>query len=158
METRLIVLKRLLDALAVPVDIGSIEARKKIQKAVYLAQSSGVKLGYAYGWYLLGPYSTSLARDYYALSSAVTSGESADGELRDDVQEKLQPVRSALSVPEGVSLAEPAWFELVSSVHFLRTVRGLDQAATVGVLQDKKPDLAPYADSAEKALSDAQLL
>ncbi len=99
MDTRLVVLNRLLETLAVPVDMTSIDARKKMQKAVYLAQASGLKLGYA-----------------------------------------------------------PQWFELLSSVHFLRKVRGLPTPDANAVLLKEKPEVAPFADRAAEALGAAQLL
>jgi len=157
-DTRLVVLNRLLEALAVPVDVTSIDARKKMQKAVYLAQASGLKLGYAYGWYLLGPYSTGLARDYYALASTLGPDAPAGAELRDDVRAGLAPLREALNVPQGVQLSAPQWFELLSSVHFLRKVRGLTTPDANLVLLKEKPEVAPFADRAAEALGAAQLL
>lgn len=159
MDTRLVVLNRLLETLDVPVDVTSIDARKKMQKAVYLAQASGLKLGYAYGWYLLGPYSTSLARDYYALASTLGADAPTIGaELRDEVRAGLAPLREALNVPHGVQLSAPQWFELLSSVHFLRKVRGLPPPDANAVLLKEKPEVAPFADRATVALGAAQLL
>ncbi len=44
-------------------DMTNFEDRLKLQKFVYLMQSSGLNLGYNFKLYLHGPYSTQLARD-----------------------------------------------------------------------------------------------
>lgn len=43
------------------------ENRIRIQKYVYLAKYFGLDLGYSHSMYLHGPYSSSLANDYYDL-------------------------------------------------------------------------------------------
>jgi uncharacterized protein YwgA len=51
------------------VDPSSLEARLKVQKAVFLLKSLNVKpfSGYGFNLYIRGPYSPSLAADYYGL-------------------------------------------------------------------------------------------
>ena len=61
----------------IPCDIDTLDDRKLIQKAVYLGQLSGVDLGYRFGWYIRGPYSTSLTRDYFSLAQALGSKDDA---------------------------------------------------------------------------------
>ena len=56
MEEKLVVLKLFLDELGIPDSIDTVDERKRIQKAAYLGQLSGVDLGYRYGWYKMGPY------------------------------------------------------------------------------------------------------
>ena len=75
MENKLIALKVLLDQLGVPDSIETIDDRKRVQKAVYLGQLSGVDLGYRFGWYVFGPYSPALTKDYYSLAEAIASGD-----------------------------------------------------------------------------------
>lgn len=158
MDTRLIALNKVLDVLNVPAQIGSLDARKLVQKAIYLAQASGLQLGYGYGWYLRGPYSTSLARDYYAMAAALRLGEGATGNLRHDVVEQLEPVRNLAELPAGWNLSHADWLELLASVHFLRTVRGLNKHRATDVLRKEKPTLAPHETSAALALQRANLL
>lgn len=158
MDARLVVLKKILDVLAVPADVTGLDARKAIQKAIYLTQASGLQLGYGYGWYLRGPYSTSLARDYYAMALALRMGEVAAPDLRTDVQTKLDPIKGVLNVPAATDLSQPDWLELLASVHFLRTVRGLDDSAAGDVLVKEKPALASHRPRAVEALQQAGLL
>jgi uncharacterized protein YwgA len=42
--------------------------RLVFQKVAYLVQEAGIPLGYDFGWYVSGPYSTSLADDGYEIS------------------------------------------------------------------------------------------
>src|SRR5438445_2603540 len=63
---RLVALRLVLKELGIPQEPTDLAARKRIQKAVYLAQSAGVPLGYDFGWYKRGPYSPSLARSYFS--------------------------------------------------------------------------------------------
>lgn len=63
MDGRLVVLKRVVEALDEDCNIASFDDRKRLQKAIYLAQIAGIDLGYRYGWYIKGPYSTDLTRD-----------------------------------------------------------------------------------------------
>ena len=67
MEMKLVLLKLFLDKLGISSEIDTFEKRKTIQKAVYLGQLTDVDLSYRFGWYLKGPYSPSLAEDYYPL-------------------------------------------------------------------------------------------
>src|SRR5690348_9276510 len=115
MDGRLIVLQRFVEALGEPADISSIDSRKRFQKAVYLGQLSGIDLGYRYSWYVQGPYSTSLTKDYYALASAVAGGERPHEEqkLKPAIVDKLQTMRSMLKIPAGAQLDEPSWYELL---------------------------------------------
>ncbi|HEY6236176.1 MAG TPA: hypothetical protein VIW69_13840, partial [Candidatus Elarobacter sp.] len=51
-------------ALDIPLRVDTLDERKALQKAIYLAQEIGVDLGYMYGWHQMGPYSSQLAEDY----------------------------------------------------------------------------------------------
>ena len=48
----------------------SIEKRLQLQKIIYLMQTKGLNLGYAFNWYKHGPYSQNLADDAYAVLQA----------------------------------------------------------------------------------------
>lgn len=45
------------------------DKRLEFQKTIYLLQEAGADLGYQFGWYKHGPYSSSLADDAYVLAS-----------------------------------------------------------------------------------------
>lgn len=160
MDARLIALKLFLDELDVPSNIETIDDRKRVQKAVYLGQLSGVDLGYRFGWYLKGPYSTELTKDYYSLAGDIAAGDRdyEKVELQGSLRERLQTIRPLMEVPEGIPLSPESWLELVSSLHFLYKVRGLNKEAALNVLKEEKPQLSEFADNAEEVLHHVNLL
>jgi hypothetical protein len=160
MEERCVALKLLLDAVSIPSQIQTVADRKRVQKAVYLIQLTGVDLGYQYGWYLMGPYSPALTRDYYDLATALDEGDDATSnvELRSPVLDRLEPVKELMSVPAYLSLDQPSWLELLSSVHYLQKVRGMPEVAADRELEKSKPALAPWAFAARKELKERSLL
>lgn len=88
------------------------------QKAVYLAQEAGVDLGYFYGWYLHGPYCSSLTDDLFAAHADPKGRERALArcELDKTLRDKLRGLQCLMRVDEA-DLARR--LELLASVHFL---------------------------------------
>lgn len=160
MEARLIALKLVLDALDIPNTIDTIDDRKRVQKAVYLGQLAGVKLGYRFGWYLKGPYSPDLTKDYYSLEEAIIMGD-RDYErtiLQQPLLDRLKQVRPLLDVPENVSLLQEDWLELVSSLHYLRKISNQSKEEANRTLREQKPNLVKYVSQAEEKLKEVKLL
>ena len=159
MEPRLAVLKAILDRFEVPARIRTIRDRKLVQKTLYLAQLPGVDLGYRFGWYLLGPYSPALTKDYYALEESIETDDIPAFSLSDSVAARLDKVKPLLDVPTGVPLAREDWLELVASVHFLRRIsRRTQQDEAREVLAKEKTSLVRYVDTAEECLRNCGLL
>jgi uncharacterized protein YwgA len=155
MENKTLVLKLFLDTLGISSDINSVDDRKRVQKAVYLGQLSGVDLGYRYSWYLMGPYCSSLTKDYYALADDLAAGDdAAKGKtLRPDLKANLQKVKSFIEVPDGVDLTQENWLELLASYHFLRKVSGHAKEEAEKLIQEKKPHVAHYTNQAERLMA-----
>ena len=124
MDSTLNVLKLFLDELGLGAEIGKLDDRILLQKAVYLGQLHGADLGYRYGWYLRGPYCPTLAADYYQLSEALQteSIDLTDKRLHPVLREQAQKARPLLDLPDGVDLWRPEWLELLASVHFLQRI------------------------------------
>ncbi|MBX5446519.1 hypothetical protein [Sphaerobacter sp.] len=160
MDPRLIALELFLTELDIPVKINSLGDRKRVQKAVYLGQLTGVDLGYRFGWYLMGPYSPALTRDYYALAESLESDESelAGKRLHPSVSQRLRRIRQLLDVPSEIPLLQEDWLELLASYHFLRHVRGLSHDDAALQLNLHKPHLAKYTDAAADSLYEFRLL
>ena len=160
MDGRLIVLQQFIEALGEPTDISSIDSRKRFQKAVYLGQLSGVDLGYRYSWYVHGPYSTALTKDYYSLSSALAANENppADKKLKPAVVEKLESVRDLLKAPADLGLDEPLWYELLASWHYLLKISKLAPEAARETMVRTKPRLVELVSHADKVLKKHGLL
>lgn len=154
MDGRLVVLQLFLNELGIDSDITSLAHRKTIQKSIYLAQRAGVDLGYRFGWYRLGPYSTSLTRDYYQLSDeeSLSSG-SIDGRvLKDSVKARLEKVKPLFEMPGDVDLPQEDWLELLASYDYLRKVQKLDDKQATKKLNEEKPLLVGHLETARAVI------
>jgi uncharacterized protein YwgA len=169
MDNILKVLNSYLSVLGVPPDIDTVEDRKRVQKAVYLAQAAGANLGYDYNWYVKGPYSPDLANDYYKLSEALlvndipppgaeTTNAQNTPKLKDSTRQKLKSLAKIINTPDGVKLSQEDWLELASSLHYLQAVSRYDLAKAREVIDRKKPHLRDYVDLAQAKLKEVNLL
>lgn len=159
MEKAQVALKLLLDATGVGPDISTVARRKAVQKCVYLVQCAGIRLGYHYNWYVKGPYSPALTRDYYALAERLGTplDDSDQYSLNDAQKEKIDAIRPLLKAPEGVDLDAPEWLELLASLHFLLTQRKQSREEARDTLAREKAHVVRYADDALEALQEARL-
>jgi uncharacterized protein YwgA len=139
-------------------DIGSVASRKLLQKVVYLAQDLGLPVHYNYGWYIHGPYSPKLAKDYYELKSQTTLGNSiSDFSLASEyslVSKKLK----ALLKAKPFDVEEADWAELLASITFLRRESKYSDQETSSFLREKKPHVIDHYKEAKKALQSVSLL
>ena len=160
METRLVNLELVLNELGVDSSIDTLEERVTLQKAIYLAQAAGVPLHYRYSWYIKGPYSRDLTRDYYALHEYPDPKPetASDQSIREPFASALKKTKAAMVAPKDVDLDRRDWLELLSSVHFLRTATQLDAASTESRLESEKPRLSDYTPQATQILSGLGLL
>lgn len=158
MEPKLAVLKLVLEELGVPSAITTVDDRKRVQKAVYLAQLSKLDLGYRYGWYLMGPYCPKLTQDYFELENETETTEGLS--LNSKAKELINGVKPLMSVPDNlkIELKQEEWLELLASYDFLRRVSRMDHDRAVKTFEDKKPKLVPYILQGQKALQDCGLL
>ncbi len=119
MDRQQISVKLTIDGLKLPFKIDSFEDRLILQKAVYLAQTAGINLGYYYQWYLYGPYSPSLTQDEYAIDMDISTGldESRKWKLDDASRRRLGEIQAIFTEPQRNKLRRK--LELLASVHFL---------------------------------------
>ena len=159
MEMKLVLLKLFLDKLGISSEIDTFEKRKTIQKAVYLGQLTDVDLSYRFGWYLKGPYSPSLAEDYYHLADELEIDDKGHEEyqLKKSLSDRLEEVLPLLEKPKEFKLKEVDWLELVASYDYLRRVRKLSDEAADKVLAKEKDYLYEYKDLAEQKLKENPL-
>lgn len=152
MDNRSIALKLILDYLGTN-SIATVNERMEVQKAIYLAQELGVNLGYSYGWYVKGPYSPALTRDYYDLGDAVPDNMSLQG----TATEKLNVV-SRLMNAKIDHLDRPRKLELFASLHYLIRKSGMAEATAKKHLSNAKPHLAQHANVGIETLKHEGLL
>jgi hypothetical protein len=160
MEPSQIVLKLVLDNLGVSDSIAAVDDRKRIQKAVYLAQAAGVNLSYVFGWYVMGPYSPALTRDYYSLASALDADDKGHvgKALRPDLKDKLDSLQPLIEPPPGIDLSQEDWLELLASIHFLLTVSKFTDEESRDRLDKEKQHLVGFFDQGKISLRSAGLL
>lgn len=149
MESRLEALSLALKEMGVPLSIAGIDKRKTIQKAIYLGQRAGANLGYRYGWYLKGPYSPALARDYYALAQQPSKTQR---KLNPRVAQRLRSIQALLRPPKDSKLRMADWAELVASVDFLKRESNLSEEKVREIIERQKPRLARHLSAAIKAV------
>jgi uncharacterized protein YwgA len=160
MRNDVVLLKLYLDALNVPHNIEKIDERKQVQKAIYLAQRfTGLDLGYRYGWYILGPYSSSLADDYYALHREIESGSKdfEEYELPSKWAKILKHLRKKIEMPSQFALDFVDWIELLASVDFLTNVSKYSNDQAKEVLKKQKPHLFEHYNLAISKLGEIGL-
>jgi uncharacterized protein YwgA len=108
-----------LDVLGISTAMDSFDARMSVQKGVYLAQAAGVDVGHYFSWYIRGPYASSLTQDVFDAISGDPSIVSKQYQLDKTTTAKLAELRKGFEVPASEKLEQPAWLELLASVHFL---------------------------------------
>jgi uncharacterized protein YwgA len=153
MDSQLLVLKLILEELGQETKIESVDDRKRIQKAIYISQLSGLDLGYRYGWYLMGPYSRTLAKDYYELASALVSEDIPTRNLNSSVKDKLAKVKQLFDKPAEFDLTQTDWLELIASWHYLRKVNKKNEDEALAQFIPRKKHLTNYVKMAEEALT-----
>lgn len=159
MEPRQNAIVATLDELEIPLNVRTIESRKLLQKAAYLAQESGIPLGYDYGWHQMGPYSPELAEDYQEAAFALNSFSKEDlRPLRSAYRASAQNLKPFLQPPPELSLSKPEWVELLASTHFLRKYVGQSNRQAHSTLYRQRRPLSKHLESALEALTRARLL
>ena len=158
MDARLITLKLFLDELELDPDISTVQNRKQFQKAVFLGQMADIDLGYRYGWYLMGPYSSSLTRDYYELDEALSVDDDLHAySLNPVTKAALSKIKPMFEVPKGVKLEKPEWLELLSSILFLKKISKLKAKDIKQRIKEEKGNLVKYVGTANKVLKEMKL-
>ena len=154
------VLQLVLSELQIPAQITTVSDRKAVQKSIYLAQAAGVPLGYSFSWYLMGPYSPGLTRDYYGLlgDNPVAVSTQPASPLKPIVAERLRELRPLFEVPVSAGISQAEWLELLASVHYLQYRMRLTGDQLETKLRDLKPSLYPHYTEAQECLSRAQSL
>ena len=137
MDRQQIGVKLAFDGLALDFKIEGFNDRLILQKAIYLAQAAGVKLGYYFHWYLRGPYCPALTRDAYGIRRELDEDmdDSQSWELDAPSSERLQKL-CELFPPDRSQMARE--LELLASVHFLidrQQVLSREPAALVDTLR-----------------------
>jgi len=123
-----------LNLLGIRISSDSFESRMKAQKLAYIIQNLLGKRLYQFNFYVRGPYSPELARDYFEHASDFAGGKSSY-EPSSDEREKLEHAKTFLS---NMGLSE---FEIVAGLLFLMQEKGLNENDAELKLHELKPQL-----------------
>ena len=113
-------------------DAGSFQSRLRIQKSIYLLSVLGVPevKGYAFSHYVRGPYSPSLAKDYYALETTPVSPKKV-----------MLSSRQLRIIKECVEKGD-AFLEAVSTLHSIAmSNKNHSEEEIINHVRDLKPHL-----------------
>jgi hypothetical protein len=148
---RLTVLLDALGCLPGPSFAGHFDERLALQKTVYLLDAAFQKhdlggLGYQFGWYVRGPYSSTAADDLFAIAAQPDRAALRKGlSLNTRGKRAVGDVAALLQVPQAPAFDSMAhWLELLASLHFLtkRRTDSCDFGEAWERLQATKPKLA----------------
>jgi len=112
-RTRLVVLKRVLEAVKIVDAIGSAAGRKTAQDMLFLLQVGGLPLDYDFQWVSDKPYSKNLNQDLKELAESEDSRDSHQLDLATHFEEKLRRAKRILSRPMSVGFSRPRWHSLL---------------------------------------------
>lgn len=147
------VLKLVLSELGMSHVINTMDDRIGIQKVVCMVQEAGLQLGYSYNWYVRGPYSPSLASDYYAIAQNGAEHSGQKLVLTEYARSVVLKVQPLLDPPEEFNLGRVYWLELLASILYLRKRLRMSDDAASAKIQLSKPALHPYYKLASDALT-----
>lgn len=124
MNVERIDLALVLSALGVPLNLDSFNKRLTVQKKVYLTQLMGVDLGFRFGWYLRGPYSTGLTETAFALIDDISTGDREFDKysLHTETARKVKKANTLCTPPDNFQGSDEDWIELLASLHYLRHI------------------------------------
>jgi hypothetical protein len=113
-----------LEYLGVPIHLQTFSNRLNVQKKIYLAQIAAIDLGYRYGWYIRGPYSTGLTQDSFTLKDEIASGDTEHRGFRlaPKVTKALDHAKKLWEMPPNFTRGNDDWLELLASLHYLRHI------------------------------------
>lgn len=116
-SAKVFLLSTKLDALR----LDTLVERKILQKTIYFLQEFGIHLGYAFGFYVYGPYSSELTDDAFLLKKRREQAPETieTVELSVDEEKALSEARKFFAEIKGDSAEIAHQLELLSSLHFL---------------------------------------
>jgi uncharacterized protein YwgA len=146
MDKRQIAIKLTIDTLGLSFEIDSFPKRLILQKAIYLAQTAGVDLGYHYRWYLKGPYCGHLADDCYFVASPMADEDEYKGWTLDQASvSALKRIKPLFLEKKDVDKSAKD-LELLASVHFLIVRKQVIDNDIAGIVKILKANNKPFSE------------
>ncbi|MHA1410651.1 MAG: hypothetical protein ACTSQY_10165 [Candidatus Odinarchaeia archaeon] len=138
------------------INMSTFDNRMIFQKEIYLLQESGLSLGFSFGWYRRGPYSSFVADQGFQLSS-VELDASQLPELDADEIASIDRYRTLVddAIAEFGDHDHAFVLELLASLHFIIKY-GYPRPDTIQdaitILNYKKPRFEGYGELAAEIL------
>jgi uncharacterized protein YwgA len=117
-------------------NVGTYESRFLIQKTTHLAQALGLQTHYCFTIYVAGPYSPTLAREYYREPNRVNTLQS-DYELTLDDIKILEKIKACCDLYQDLNLMECT----STVVYYLKETPNLKDEDIFAVVRSLKPHL-----------------
>lgn len=96
----------------------SFDDRLICQKKIYLLQALGTDLGYAYNWYVRGPYSPSLTNYVYTNLDVLENNDFSKYKLSKKAQDNVDKVNGLInSIRQDFYGA--SWYEILASLLYI---------------------------------------
>lgn len=111
------------------ISMDKFEDKLAVQKITYLAQQSGIDLGYQFEWYLRGPYCKLVSNDAHEILHSRIESTPVEAGLE---EEKIQAFGDVLRP----YLNDSEWLEIAGSLVYLRNEHfaGKDYRDIIGYL------------------------
>lgn len=103
---------------ALKISKDTFDDRLVSQKKIYLLQELGLDIGYAYNWYIRGPYSSDLTSYIFNNLDMLKEQDLSKYQISNFAQQTLDIVNS-LENQKPASLSVPSWYELLASVLYI---------------------------------------
>ena len=123
-----------LNLLGVRINSGEFESRVKAQKLAYIIQTITNKQLYEFNFYIKGPYSRELAKEYFECKQDFETGNSGDYKL---LREETEEIKRVKPLVNGLSQSD---LEIVASLLYIRE-GGFDENQAEVKLKELKPHL-----------------
>ncbi len=95
------------------ISMTEFDDKLKVQKIAYLAQESGIDLGYEFDWYLRGPYCKQVSQDAHSIiDQQVESTSEQTGLNKEKIAnfaKKIEPYKH-----------DTEWLEIAASLYYIR--------------------------------------
>lgn len=140
-------------------EINDCNDRKRLQKTVYLASTIGINLGFKFRWAQFGPYSKDLSTICESINANIQVGNypSLLPATLNFPADKIQVLRSFLTLPENISLSQEDWLELLSSILFMKK-NNISLCDIHSFISQKRKPLAPFYQQAIQLLENNNLI
>ena len=100
--------------------ISDLKSRHTLERIVYFLQEFGAKIGYTFGWYIFGPYSTQLVGEVHEISFGKELSKSKIPKLNLQDKKALKKCKEFMKDLIGENKEkEERWLQLACIIHFL---------------------------------------